>query len=163
MSLPAASAVPTEYGFANRADIEVRVPVEASAAQAFAAITDWPAQSTWMLGTRVWVSHGSGRSVGDGLSGFTGLGRVGFLDTMVVTHYADDLVVVEHTGKIVRGIGWMGAQPAPSGHGAVLVWGEAVDLPLGAFGRAGWAVIVKPLLFAAVRHSLRRLARQLPQ
>ena len=163
MTSAATSPPPTTYRFTNRADLEILVPVQASVTDAFAAITDWPAQGEWMLGTRVWVSRGSGHSVGDELSGFTGIGRLGFLDTMDVTRFDDNLVVVQHTGKVVRGIGWMGARPGPSGHGAVLVWGESVDLPLGAVGRAGWSLLVKPLLSLAVRQSLRSLARNVRQ
>ena len=40
-----------------------------------------------MLGTRVEVTKGDGASVGSELSAFTGLGPVGFLDTMTITRW----------------------------------------------------------------------------
>lgn len=156
--MTSAAATPTSH-FVNdvpgRVDLTVTVPVDADRRTAFAAITDWAAQSRWMLGTRVWVSKGTGRMVGDELSGFTGIGRLGFLDTMTITEYRDDLVVVEHTGKVVRGAGWMGAD-REAGQ-TRFVWGEAVDLPFGVVGRVGW-LIVKPILALAVRRSLQGLA-----
>lgn len=139
------------------ADLEVAVPVAATAERAFAAITDWPAQGRWMLGTRVWVERGSGLAPGDGLAAFTGIGKLGFLDTMTITEVTAELVTVVHTGKVVRGTGWMGVRSR--GDAVEFVWGEQVELPLGALGRIGWAVVVKPLLAAAVAFSLRRLAR----
>lgn len=138
------------------AEFEIQVPVAATAERAFAAITDMPAQSRWMLGTRVWVESGTGSAVGDRLGGFTGIGRLGFLDTMTITDVTPELVSVLHTGKIVRGTGWMGARP--HGDGAVFIWGEQVELPFGIIGRAGWTV-VKPLLALAFRYSLQKLAR----
>lgn len=139
----------------NRVSLEIAVPVAASQPTAFAAITEWAAQGQWMLGTRVWVSRGRGDQVGDELSGFTGVRRLGFLDTMTITEIRDDLVLVEHTGRVVRGSGWMGAEA--SGGQTRFVWGEAIDLPLGPIGRVGW-LVVQPMLTLAVRRSLRRLA-----
>ena len=155
MTTPAAA--PLVEDFPGRADLSISVPVRADQPTAFAAITQWSEQGRWMLGTRVWVSRGTGRSVGDELAGFTGVGRLGFLDTMVITEMDEQLVVVRHTGRVVRGIGWMGAQDRD---GSVrFVWGEAVALPLGPVGRLGWRV-VGPLMRHAVRYSLRSLARQ---
>ena len=155
MTTAAAAAAPFVNDLPGRVDLTVTVPVDADRRTAFAAITDWAAQGRWMLGTRVWVSKGTGRMVGDELSGFTGIGRLGFLDTMTITEYRDDLVVVEHTGKVVRGAGWMGAD-SEAGQ-TRFVWGEAVDLPFGALGRLGW-LVVKPILALAVRRSLQGLA-----
>ena len=138
-------------------ELSVTVPVNADQATAFAAITQWAEQGRWMIGTRVWVSRGTGLEVGDELSGFTGLGRLGFLDTMDITEYGDELVVVQHTGAVVRGSGWMGAV-VQQGQ-TMFVWGEAAEVPFGGLGRLGWSV-GEPLLAAAVRASLRSLARQ---
>jgi hypothetical protein len=142
--------------FPGRVDVEVVVPVEAAAPVAFAALTQWNEQGRWMLGSRVWVSQGTGREPGDELTAWTGLGRVGFVDTMTITAATETMVVVEHTGRVVRGYGWMGIDHAAGR--TRFVWGEAVHPPLGALGRLGW-VIVGPVLRLAVRHSLRALAR----
>ncbi len=141
--------------FPGRVDVHVEVPVAAPARTAMAAITQWSQQGRWMLGSRVWVSGGDGSCVGDELTAFTGLGRLGFLDTMTITGYDDELVTVEHTGRVVRGYGWMGVRREADG--SRYVWGEAVQPPLGALGRLGW-VVVGPLLTLGVRYSLRKLA-----
>jgi hypothetical protein len=154
-SAATAPGAPLVSDFPGRVELTVSVPVDASQPTAFKAITDWAAQSRWMLGTRVWVSRGTGRAVGDELSGFTGVGRLGFLDTMIITEYRDDLVVVEHTGKVVRGAGWMGASREDGQ--TRFVWGEAVQLPFGLLGKLGW-LVVKPILALAVRRSLQGLA-----
>jgi hypothetical protein len=142
--------------FPGRVDVEVVVPVVAEPPVAFAAMTQWNEQGRWMLGSKVWVSRGSGREPGDELTAWTGLGRVGFVDTMTVTAATDAMVVVEHTGRVVRGYGWMGIDPSDGR--TRFVWGEAVRPPLGVLGRVGW-VVVGPALRLAVRYSLRTLAR----
>ena len=73
-SAATAPGAPLVSDFPSRASLAISVPVDADQPTAFAAITDWAAQSRWMLGTRVWVSRGTGRAVGDELSGFTGVG-----------------------------------------------------------------------------------------
>ena len=138
-------------------EVEVEVPVRAERGTAFAAMTQWDQQHRWMLGSRVWSSLGDGSSVGDELSCWTGFGRLGFLDTMTITEPGDAWVVVEHTGRVVRGVGWMGVPPTPGEGPSTFVWGESVRPPLGILGRAGW-VVVGPLLRLAVQYSLRRLA-----
>ena len=134
----------------------MEVPVTADRAAAFAAITQWAEQGRWMLGSRIWVSRGDGTQVGDELSCWTGVGRLGFLDTMTISTISHEWVEVEHTGAVVQGIGWMGV-PESEGTPA-FVWGEAVRPPLGRLGRAGW-VVVAPLLELGVRYSLRKLAK----
>ena len=138
--------------------MEIEQPVRATPEAAFAALTDWPAQGEWMLGTRVWVSHGTGREVGDELSGFTGIGRIGFLDSMTITDITAEMVQVRKTGRVLRGTGWMGVRSDGAG-GAVILWGSDPVLPLGRFGRLGWTLI-KPLVAAGFRRSLRNLAQR---
>jgi uncharacterized protein YndB with AHSA1/START domain len=134
-------------------DVEIAAPPEA----VFAAITDWPAQGEWMLGTRVEVRSGDGRSVGSELAAWTGAGPIGFWDTMVITRWEEPhLVDVVHTGSVVRGTGTMEVRPAPGG--SRFIWSEDLDLPLGALGRAGWPV-VRPAFLAGVRASLRKFGK----
>lgn len=139
--------------------LELTIDIPASADAVWQAITDWPAQGTWMLGTRVWVSRGDGRGEGSEISAFTGVGRVGFLDTMTITRWQPPhRCEVLHTGRIVRGVGWMGARDTGPGR-CEFIWGETLDLPLGWLGRAGW-LIVGPLMRWGVHLSLRKFRAQ---
>lgn len=137
-----------------------------SADDVWRAITDWPTQGTWMLGTRVWVSAGDGASVGSEVSAFTGLGRLGFLDTMTITQWQPpQRCEVLHTGRVVRGVGWMGAASHAESDsrmqpGCVFIWGEELELPLGWLGRLGW-MVVGPLMKVGVRASLVKFRRTL--
>ena len=92
------------------------VLVDADAATVFRAFTDWRAQGRWMVGTDVRPVVGDGHGVGARLEAWSGLGRFGFLDTMVITEWDDDRrVVVEHTGNVVRGSGVMEVFGLPHG------------------------------------------------
>lgn len=141
--------------------LEFEQTVDVSPEVAFAAMTDWPSQGRWMLGTTVSIAKGTGREVGDELAAFTGVGPVGFLDTIEITELTDSTARVLHTGAVVRGPGWMGVRPQ-GGSGTVMYWGEDLELPWGRIGRVGWP-LVKPFMVAGVRRSLRRLAVQLEQ
>lgn len=130
--------------------LQLSVDVPADPHTVFEAMTDWDAQHEWMLGTRV-------RSTDGGIEAFTGIGPLGFWDTMEFTHWhAPRVVEVAHTGHVVRGSGVFRVEPA--GSGSRFVWQEEVELPLGPLGAAGWYV-VKPLLAAGVAWSLRRFVR----
>lgn len=133
------------------------VVVDAPPERVFAALTDWPAQGRWMLGTRVW-SDGPAQGVGGRISAWTGVGRVGFLDTMEITDWEPPhRVRVLHTGVVVRGPGILEVLALPGGRSRV-VWREELELPLGGLGRLGFAV-VGPAFGAGVTASLQRLAR----
>jgi uncharacterized protein YndB with AHSA1/START domain len=139
------------------AEVRLDVIVDAPVDVVFAAVTDWPGQAEWMLGTRVELRSGDGRSVGSELVAWTGLG-VGFWDTMVITRWDPPYRVdVLHTGAVVRGTGTMEVVALPGGRSR-FVWSEELDLPLGVVGRFGWPV-ARPLFLAGVRRSLRAFAR----
>ncbi|GAA1307321.1 SRPBCC family protein [Saccharothrix xinjiangensis] len=108
---------------------ELRVRVDAPATRTWAALTDWDRQGEWMLGTRVRVTAGDGAGVGSELSAFTGIGRLGFTDTMRVTAWEPPVrCAVDHTGRLVRGTGEF--LVLPRGPRSELVWAEDVALPL---------------------------------
>lgn len=139
-------------------DVVVRAPVEA----AFDGLTDWNGQSLWMLGTRVRVTKGDGRSVGSEIEAITGVGRAGIVDTMTITLWdPPHRVDVIHTGHVVRGTGTMEVLQLPHGMSRV-VWSEDLDVPLGFVGRAAWP-IVRPGFVAGVRRSLRAYAGMVEQ
>ena len=140
------------------ATLVLPVDVDAPVEQTWAALTDWAGQSEWMLGTRVWPTAQGGRGVGGGVEAFSGIGRLGFLDRMVITrweppHRCDVL----HVGRLVRGPASFDVQPRGDG-GSRVVWREDLELPLGLLGRLGWP-LVRPFAAAGFRLSLNRFAR----
>jgi len=140
------------------ATLVLTVPVAAPAAEVFAGAVDWDAQGSWMLGTRVRGTAQRGVGVGGGIEAFTGLGPLGFLDTMEITRWEPPrLCHVRHTGRVVRGTGAFEVEERGP-DAAVFVWREDLDLPLGVLGRIGWP-LVRPLFAAGVQLSLRRFAR----
>ena len=137
------------------AELIVRQEVDAPAQQVWDLLTDWEEHHRWMLLTRA----EGGRAEGATISAFTGIGRVGFLDTMVITVWEPPhRAVIRHTGKLVRGSGAFEVEDLGPDRSRV-VWSEWVDLPLGRLGRLGWPV-ARPVLRRLVQVSLRRLARQ---
>jgi Polyketide cyclase / dehydrase and lipid transport len=144
------------------ARIAVDVMVDAPPQLVWDAITDWPRQSEWMLGTTVRATDLGGVGVGGGIEAFTGVGKVGFLDTMVITEWDPPRrCVVRHTGAVVKGLGIFEVVALP-GNRSRFVWAEELDLPLGTLGRVGWP-IVRPGFAWGVRRSLGKLARDIEQ
>lgn len=149
---------------AGRMELTVPVDVDAPAAAVWHLVTDWERQGEWILGTRVEVtSPGDGRALGATLCAVTGIGPLGFTDTMDVVEWevaepdGPRRCVVRHTGKVVRGDGVFEVVGLGSARSRFL-WTELLDLPLGALGRLGWPV-VRPAFRIGVRRSLRKLAR----
>jgi uncharacterized protein YndB with AHSA1/START domain len=135
-------------------EVKAEAIVNASAGQVFEVLTDWGRHAEWMPFTRAEGGH----EVGATLEGWTGIGRLGFLDTMVITEWRPARrVAVRHTGRLVRGVAWFEMAPLPGG-GSTIVWAERLDLPLGPLGTAGW-VLAGPLLRGVMNVGLRRLAR----
>lgn len=140
--------------------ISVSVPVHAPAQVVWDATTDWERQSQWMLGTKVRGTANGGQGVGGGIEAWTGLGPLGFLDTMVITAWEPPhRCLVDHTGKLIKGTGAfeVAENPADPAGSSTLTWVEDVELPLGALGRFGW-LLLRPVVRLGVAHSLGRLA-----
>jgi hypothetical protein len=135
--------------------VDVDAPVE----DTWRAAVDWVTQGDWMLGTRVTPTHLDGRGVGGRLEAFTGIGRIGFADSMEITLWQPPRAChVVHTGRVVRGTGAFEVEPRGDGRSR-FHWREDLDLPLGRLGRIGW-VIVQPLFGYGVQLSLNRFARR---
>jgi carbon monoxide dehydrogenase subunit G len=136
-----------------RVEITARIQVPVPQETAWRAVVDWPSQGEWMLVTRVHGDHGQGARV----VARTGIGPVGFTDTMVITEWEPPrLCVVRHTGRVVRGTGVF--EVVPAGSGSEFSWTERLDLPLGVAGRWGWR-LARPLAQRGMNLSLRRFAR----
>jgi carbon monoxide dehydrogenase subunit G len=149
----------------DAARVRVSVRVHAPAREVWAALTDWPAQSRWIAATKVRTVGGDGRGVGAGrIEAFTGFGRFGFLDTMEVTHWRPPTwCAVRHTGSVIRGTGAFEiVQAADEADGSTLTWHEDLEIPGGALGARGFAVI-RPVVESMVLRSLERFARLVEQ
>lgn len=143
-------------------DVELAVVVNKPSEVVFSYFTDWPRQGEWMMGTRVEArgagSLGMGRGDGAVIAGFTGIGPLGFWDTMTVTHWVENQRVdVLHTGRVVRGTGSMIVEPIDE-HSCRFIWSEQLDLPLGWLGRVGFALL-RPFFLAAINASLKKFGR----
>jgi carbon monoxide dehydrogenase subunit G len=137
----------------TRVEVTARIQVPVPPDQAWRAVVDWPGQGRWMLATRVHGGHGLGARV----VARTGLGPLGFTDTMVITEWEPPhRCVVRHTGRVVRGAGVFEVVPAAAG--SEFRWTERLELPLAAAGRWGWR-LARPLARRGMQVSMRRFAR----
>ena len=137
--------------------IAAQVTVAAGPAATWRAAVDWPRQHEWIWATRVRGGHGPGAEV----TGWTGIGPIGFTDPMVITEWdPPHRCVLQHTGWLVRGTGIF--EVAPHGPGSQFRWIEHLQLPVPpAVGRLACRVIT-PVAEWGLRSSLRRFARLLP-
>ena len=137
------------------------VDVPASPQATFDAMTDWERQHEWMAFTDVRPVTRDGRGDGAQIAGRTGLGPLGFLDTMTITEWDPPRQVrVKHTGKLVRGTAAFSVTPRPDGT-ATFTWSEQLDLPLGPVGAFGFA-LTRPLFLLFIRRSLDKFAAWVP-
>ena len=139
-------------------DIVLSVEVDAPAEAVWAGAVDWEHQGEWMLGTRVWPVVQDGAGVGGRTAAFTGVGPLGFLDTMQITGWEPPhRIGVLHDGWLVRGPAAMEVEPLGDGRSRFTLR-EHLELPLGRLGELGFRV-VGPVFVAGLRLSLRRFAR----
>ena len=142
-----------------RREITLSVDVDAPVQTVWDVVTDWENQGEWMLGTRVRVTGGDGRSRGSELAATTGVGPLGVTDTMEIVGWdPPHRATVRHTGTVVRGSGTFTVVERDADR-AEFVWSEDLDLPLGALGALGWPV-VRPLFAWGLQRSLDDLARR---
>jgi len=136
------------------AELVVTQVIDAPVEQVWDVLTDWDVHDRWMVLTRA----EGGRAKGASVKAFTGVGRLGFVDTMTITVWEPPhRAVVRHTGKVVRGSGAFEVQPLADQRSRV-VWSEWLQLPFGLVGHLGWPV-ARIFARAGVQYSLRRLAR----
>ncbi|MDA2975236.1 MAG: SRPBCC family protein [Actinomycetota bacterium] len=141
-------------------DVALTVMLPTDIQSAYNAIVDWQGQSDWMIGTKVWLAGGDGASVGSQIAAFTGIWKLGFLDTMTITKIEPPrLVEVLHTGKVLRGEGSF-ELIAVTERETQFNWFERVEIPAGLAGLAAWWLI-RPGFKFGVWFSLRKLAKSL--
>jgi hypothetical protein len=133
------------------------VVVRAAPEQVWEVAMDWSRQHEWIWATRV----DGGRGLGAAVNGWTGVGPIGFTDTMVITQWDPPWrCAVTHTGRVVRGSGVF--EVHPRGDLSEFRWAERIELPLPpALVRLAGAVI-GPVARLGLGSSLRRFARLFP-
>jgi carbon monoxide dehydrogenase subunit G len=138
----------------SRVAVHAAVDVPATAEEVWAVLVDWPRHGEWVPLTRA----EGGAAEGTQVEAWTGVGPVGFLDTMVISDWKPPhRVEVRHTGRLVRGKGRFDLVDLPGGRCRV-TWSELIDLPLGPAGRVGW-IAIGPAARAMLRTALHRLAK----
>ena len=117
-------------------------------------VTDWSRQHEWIWATQV----RGGRGLGATVVGWTGVGPVGFTDTMVISEWEPPRrCVVRHTGKVVRGSGIF--EVIPEGAGSVFRWTEELELPVPPAVSRLAGLVIRPVAEWSLASSLRRFAR----
>ena len=142
-----------------RADLSITQRVKANREKVFAAMVDWPSQSDWMVGTKVWVTKNDGVGIGGEFAAFTGIGKMGFIDPMRITHWnPPSEVSVLHLGKVVKGTGEMKIEKI-SETSSDFIWSESLEIPFGKIGYFGYKII-EPFFVIAIKKSLKKFAHQ---
>lgn len=132
--------------------ISVSQTVNTTERAAFEAVTNWSKQGKWIALTKVRGLGKNSRSIGGKLEAFTGIGRLGFIDTMTITKWENNkLCEVTHTGNVVKGKGVF--EVSRKNSSTIFTWSEFVELPFGFFGRIGW-IFVKPVAWLGMKLSL---------
>lgn len=135
--------------------IEMSLVIKAPIERVWAAIADWESQGDWMLQTRVEVTSQIREGVGTTIAAFTGIGKLGVMDHMVVTSWQPPhLCDVLHTGKIIKGTGRF-QLVALDADTTRFDWSEEILAPRVLF------LLIAPGLYAGVRISLTKLGRHL--
>src|SRR3954462_5245717 len=139
------------------AEVTASIDVPVAQSDTWAAVTDWARQSDWIPATQARATDQDGRGVGGRLEARTGIGPVGFVDSMEITGWEEPhRCVVRHTGRVVRGAGAFEVEPLADG-GSRVPWTEWVQPPLGRLGYVAWFA-VRPAVEASLRLALRRFA-----
>lgn len=137
--------------------LELRVDIQAPAQAVWDAMTSWSQQGKWMMATKVESLDGDGRHVDARIRAFTGIGRIGILDTMTITQWNPPTsCAVVHTGTIVRGTGEFVVEPIHE-QAATFIWAEDLEIPFGIIGKTGF-LLIKPLFLLGIKRSLAKFA-----
>jgi len=135
--------------------IAMSLVIKAPIDKVWAALADWESQGDWMLQTRVEVTSQVREGVGTTIAAFTGIGKLGVMDHMVVTSWQPPHICdVLHTGKIIKGTGRF-ELIAIDTDTTRFNWSEEILAPRVLF------LLMAPGLYAGVRISLTKLGRHL--
>jgi len=129
----------------------IKAPIE----KVWAALADWESQGDWMLQTKVEVTSDIREGVGTTIAAFTGIGKLGVMDHMVVTSWQPPHICdVLHTGTIIKGTGRFELVVIDT-NTTRFNWSEEIVAPRALF------LLIAPGLYAGVRISLAKLGRHL--
>jgi uncharacterized protein YndB with AHSA1/START domain len=135
--------------------IEMSLVIKSPIQKVWAALAAWESQGDWMLQTSVKVTSEIREGVGTKISAFTGIGKLGVMDHMVVTAWQPPHICdVVHTGKIIKGMGRFELVEIDA-HTTRFNWSEEIVAPRALF------LLIAPGLYAGVRISLATLGRHL--
>jgi carbon monoxide dehydrogenase subunit G len=141
---------------ADPVTVSSRVVVPAAPDQVWQAAVDWSGHHRWIIATCVYGDQGPGATV----VGRTGIGPLGFTDTMVITRWEPPRrCVLHHIGPLVHGDVLF--EVTPAGAGSQFSWTEQLQLPMAAAAHLAWPVI-RRLLQRGMNMSLHRFARLFP-
>jgi hypothetical protein len=141
----------------TRLTVAAGVVVRADRERVWRLATDWSRQHEWIWTTKV----DGGHAVGAKVTGWTGLGPIGFTDPMVITEwFPPRRCTVAHQGKVVRGTGVFEVLPRVRDGEAEFRWTEIVELPLPpVIGKPLAVALIGPVVRMGLGSSLRRFAR----
>ena len=135
--------------------IAMSLVIQAPIEKVWAAIADWESQGDWMLQTSVEVTSQIREGVGTTIAAFTGIGKFGVMDHMVVTSWQPPYICdVLHTGKIIKGTGRFQLS-AIDDDSTRFDWSEEILTPRVIF------LLIAPGLYVGVRISLTKFSRLL--
>jgi uncharacterized membrane protein len=145
-----------------RALVVVEVEVQAPADLVWRYVTDWPRQGEWMPLTRVERVDAADR-VGGRFRAWTGIGPVGFWDTITITVWEEHpdgsaRCEIMHTGSVVHGDAEFRVVPVGAGACRVRLW-EHLDVPGGPVGALLWRLVGR-FVERGVEQVLRRMVRR---
>ena len=133
--------------------IAISLKINAPIQKVWDSLAQWEKQGEWMLQTKVWVTSEITHGVGTSINAFTGVGRIGVLDSMTVASWQPPHTCdVLHTGKIIKGTGRFHLREITS-ETTIFDWSEEVIAPRILF------LAMLPALYFGVRISLARFAR----
>ena len=132
--------------------IAMSLVIQAPIEKVWAAIADWESQGDWMLQTSVEVTSQIREGVGTTIAAFTGIGKFGVMDHMVVTSWQPPYICdVLHTGKIIKGTGRFQLS-AIDDNSTRFDWSEEILTPRVIF------LLMAPGLYVGVRVSLTKFS-----
>ncbi len=135
--------------------LTVSIVLPISQQQAFAFITDWERQQSWIPATRITKKQHDDRAGGSVIARTSLLG-IGFNDRMSITTYdAPHNCAVRHTGKLVRGQGQFIVESV--GAQSRFTWLE--DVSQTAWWYRYLFILSKPISIFFLKLSLYRLRR----
>ena len=142
---------------AVQAEVTVQTAVAAHPDRVWRLLVDWDRQREWIPFTRTEHVDGPRLGIGTRIAARTGLGPLGFVDTMTVTAVDPPRrYEVVHTGRVVKGVGAFMVEP--DGQGTRFTWWERAEVPGGPLAPVLWWV-GGPLTRLAFARALRRLRR----